>query len=88
MSMREARMFFRVRSNNTKVKMNQRSDAENARKLWKCSECGYTDSRSHIVWCPFFADLREGKSLASDRDLVKYFIQVLKIREDRSNREN
>ena len=44
MTMKEARMFFRVRSNNTQVKMNQRSDAENARKLWKCSECGYIDS--------------------------------------------
>ena len=48
---------------------------------------GPYDSQSHIVWYPFFADLREDKSLESDKDLVEYFIQVLKIREDRKNSE-
>ena len=36
---------------------------------------------------PFFADLREAKSLESDKDLVEYFVEVLKIREDRKNSE-
>ena len=87
MSMQNARTNFRIRSKMIDVKMNQRSDKANAKKLWKCSECGNVDSQSHIVWCPFFATLREGKSLESDLDLVKYFQEVLKIREDRRNEE-
>ena len=83
MSMANARTNFRIRSKMTKVRMNQRSDKLNSKQLWKCAECGNIDTQSHIVWCPFFASLREGKSLDSDIDLVKYFQQVLKIREDR-----
>ena len=74
-------------SNMTNTKMNQQSDRENARLLWKCSECGNVDAQSHIVWCPFFAQLREGKSLDNDADLVSYFKEVFKVREERKNRD-
>ena len=67
--------------------MNQRSDKLNSKQLWKCAECGNVDMQSHIVWCPFFASLREGNSLDSDIDLVKYFQEVLKIREERRQNE-
>jgi hypothetical protein len=87
MTMHNARTHFRIRSMMINVKMNMRSDKSNAQKLWKCSECGHVDTQSHIVWCPFFATLREGKSLDSDIDLVKYFQEVMKIREDRRNNE-
>ena len=40
------------------------------------------DSQSHIVWCPAYAELREGKDLNSDQDLVTYYHEVMKIRED------
>ena len=83
MSMIDARTLFRVRSLTTNVRMNQRTDKENAKNLWKCSECGNIDSQSHILWCPFHAHLREGKSLDNDTDLVKYFQQVFMIREER-----
>ena len=88
MSMHEARTNFRIRSNMTDVKWNKRSDKNNQKTLWKCEECGNVDSQSHIIWCPFFASLREGKSLDSDQDLVKYFIEVFKIRKERQNEES
>ena len=88
MSMNQARVNFRIRSKQIKVKMNQRSDPQNERTLWKCSECGNIDSQSHILWCPFYSTIREGKSLDNDKDLVDYFIEVLKIREERLNNED
>ena len=33
------------------------------------------------MWCPAFKELREGKSMDSDIDIVNYFRKVLKIRE-------
>ena len=39
------------------------------------------DSQSHLMFCPAFQDLREGKSLESDEDVVDYVRKVLTIRE-------
>ena len=82
MPLTDARTMFRVRSSMTDVKLNQQSNKLYAKQLWKCSECGNIDSQSHILWCPFHAELREGKSLDNDGDLVKYMQQVFKVRED------
>ena len=41
--------------------------------------------KSHILWCPFYASLREGKSLDDDLDLVNYFRAVFRIREDKQS---
>ena len=70
--------MFRLRSHMANVKMNQKSDKRYANELWKCDFCLSIDSQSHIVWCPAFASLREGKNLANDLDLVKYFQAVMK----------
>ena len=57
-------------------------DQNFANKLWKCDDCQSMDSQAHIVWFPVFAPLREGKDLKNDTDLVNYYQQVMKIRED------
>ena len=57
MSLTDARTLFRIRSQTTDVKMNQRSSKAHAKNLWKCSECGNIDTQSHILWCPFHAHL-------------------------------
>ena len=49
MAMQNARTNFRIRSKMIDVKMNQRSDKANAKKLWKCSECGNVDSQNDIL---------------------------------------
>ena len=83
MRLRNARTNFRIRANMIKTKMNMKNDRNYANKLWKCDDCQSMDSQAHIVWCPVFAPLREGKDLKSDTDLVNYYQQVMKIREDR-----
>ena len=60
------------------MKNNQKYSNE----LWKCDYCKMMDSQSHIMWCSAFAPLREGKNVEDDDDLVLYFQQVFKIREE------
>ena len=64
------------------VKMNRKNDPKYAQDLWKCDDCHSMDSQAHIVWCPAYAALREGKDLECDKDLVEYYQKVMKIRED------
>ena len=85
MSLRQARTNFRIRSNMIRTKMNMKSSPKFASDLWKCDDCLSLDSQSHIMWCPAYAPLREGKSLKSDTDLVEYFQAVIKLREDNSS---
>ena len=81
MNLRNARTMFRIRSRMVNVKMNRKSDKKFASELWKCNYCLSIDSQSHIVWCPAFASLREGKNLNDDLDLVNYFQAVMRIRD-------
>ena len=81
MNMHDARLYFRIRTRSIKCKMNQPSDRHNKETLWKCTACGNIDSQKHIMWCPAFKEIREGRSLESDNDLVNYFRQVLIIRD-------
>ena len=39
------------------------------------------DFRSHIIWCPSYIPLREGLSLDSDIDIVKYCQAVMQQKE-------
>ena len=81
MKMDDARLQFRIRTRMIKCKMNQPSDKANKETLWQCTGCGNIDTQSHILWCPAYQGLREGKSLSKDEDLVEYFRKVLAIRE-------
>ena len=64
------------------LKMNRKSDQKYSDEMWKCDFCLSLDTQSHIIWCPAFASLREGKNLQNDMDLVTYFTAVMKIREN------
>ena len=68
MKLRDARTYFRIRGDMIKAKMNMKHNNNYAEKLWKCDECQCMDSQAHIIWCPAFAPLREGKDLSSDSD--------------------
>ena len=79
MSLRKARLTFRIRSYMTDTKFNRKYDKKFAAELWRCDHCKRLDSQSHIIWCPAFLPLREGKDLNNDDDLVKYFQEVMRI---------
>ena len=74
------------------IKMNFPSDPEFTRQLWTCSGCsdgvdgdrvdGCRDTQQHVMICPGYAGLREDKDLEDDKDLVHYFSQVIKRRQE------
>ena len=65
----------------TDVKFNYKSDKKFSNELWKCDSRGTAiETQSHILWCPAYQELRAGKSINSDSDLVNYITDVLKIR--------
>ena len=39
------------------------------------------DTQSHVMICPAYRKLREGKDAGNDKDLVEYLVEVMKIRE-------
>ena len=49
----------------------------------ECQGCQKSiDTQDHVLFCPFFSDLRQGLDLQSDKDLISYYSQVMKIREN------
>ena len=82
MKLCDARTMFRIRTLMMPAKFNMKNNPKYSNELWKCDACKRIDSQSHILWCPFFAPLREGKDIKDDKDLVDYFKQVFKIREE------
>ena len=76
------------------IQMNFQSDAEFTRNLWTCSGCkdmdnamgdkvvGNRDTQQHVMVCPGYADYRDNKNFDDDRDLVRYFQQVINKRLD------
>ena len=83
MKLRDARTNFRIRGNMIRTKMNMKNDKKFANELWRCDDCQSMDTQAHIIWCPVFAPLREGKDLKNDSDLVHYYQQVIKFRDDK-----
>ena len=81
LTMEDTRMHFRLRTKMFTCKMNQASDRKNKATLWQCTGCGNVDTQAHILWCPAYQDLRVGKSMKNDADLVDYYKKVLAIRE-------
>ena len=82
MKLRDARTFYRIRTNMLPAKLNMKNNPKFANELWKCDYCKKMDSQSHVMWCSAFAPLREGKNVEDDDDLVLYFQQVFKLREE------
>ena len=66
-------------------KMNQSSEPKNSGSLWRCQDCGYVDTQTHIMHCPAYQNLRVDKYLDSDIDIVNYFKEVLKFREKQND---
>ena len=82
----QARTKFKLLSFMTKtVKLNFASDRQFAADLWTCWHCPMVDSQSHVRICPAYEHLRAGGNLDNDQDLVRYFTQVIKFRDDMTN---
>ena len=77
-----AREMFKFRSRMFNVKWNYKSDPKYSSDLWKCSSCqSAIETQNHVLFCPAYSTLREGKDVKNDKDLTDYLKQVLKIRD-------
>ena len=65
------------------VKFNMKNRKDFAADLWACTGCGAVDTFLHLKWCPTYAELREGKDLDEDKDLVAYITSVMRLREEK-----
>ena len=83
LSLSDVRIKFKLRSQMFDVKMNYKSDPRHSDKLWQCDSCqtGQIESQDHILYCPAYAELRVNKDIKSDKDLIDYMRDVLKVRE-------
>ena len=70
------------------VRFNMRNRKDYAADLWACSGCGAVDTFLHLKWCPTYAELREGKDLNEDKDLVAYITSVMRAREETGQDKN
>ena len=83
LSMQDARLYFQSQCKMlSKVKMNFKNNPSYSKVQWKCSGCSKIDSQEHLLWCPRFAHLRIDKNLDTNSDLVKYYRQIINLRED------
>ena len=74
LTMQNARMQFKIRS-----KLN--FSAKYEREMWLCDSCcSAIESQSHILFCPAYAELRSGKDLKEDKDLIEYVRKVMEVR--------
>ena len=85
----ESRMRFKIKSHMTpSIRMNFQSDVQHTRDMWACPGCltggdiGCRDTQYHVMICPSYADLRQDKDLTKDKDVVHYFQQFIKVRQN------
>ena len=82
MTLENARTKFKLRTEMLNVKFNYKHMAQNEKTLWQCDSCQTSiETQSHIMWCPAYSELRVGKNVNNDDDLIEYVKKVMKIRE-------
>ena len=70
----EARAMFRFRTKMFPCKMNFSSNQCFKAQIWMCDSCqSQIDSQSHVMICPAYKTLREGKDIANTKDIANYF---------------
>ena len=79
----DTRMIFRLRTEMVNVKDNMRNKYKGSSV--NCDACNLkvAESQIHVMVCPGYEDIRVGKDMMKDRDLVNYFREVLMLREKR-----
>ena len=82
MNLSDARINFKLRTHMFDVKFNYKNDKKFASELWRCDSCQTSiESQNHVLWCPAYQELREGKNINNDKDLINYMQKVITIRE-------
>ena len=88
-SLHFVRDLFKIRTNMNKIRGNYKNDPNIVRSGIKCMACGYnSEVNSHIVDCFGYTDLRVGKDLRIDKDMVNFFREVMVRRTTLENRKS
>ena len=82
-SLSDSRLIFRLRTEMVDVRDNMRNKYKGSSV--HCDACNMEEPESqvHVMACPGYEDLRAGKDMSKDGDLVSYFREVLLLREKR-----
>ena len=79
MNLTNSRVKFSIRSKMLDIKFNYSAKYE--RELWLCDSCcSSIKTQSHLLFCPAYSTLREGKDLSNDDHLIGYIQNVMQIR--------
>ena len=79
MTLESSRMNFKLRSKMLDVKFNY--SAKHEKELWLCDSCcSSIETQSHLLFCPAYSTLREGKDLLNDDHLIEYVQKVMNVR--------
>ena len=87
----DARLRFKIRAHMTPtIQMNFKNDPTFKANLWSCTGCDRinkdslapvnVDTQAHVLVCVGYTDLRDGKDLDDDKDLVSYFSAIIRRR--------
>ena len=81
-SLATTRELFRIRTNMNEIRGNFKNDTKYKMTGVCCVACGREEEvNSHVMVCPEYEDLRQGKDLSKNQDLVSYFRKVMTRRE-------
>ena len=80
-SLEETRMLFRIRTRMVDLKANFKNKPAFRKDGWLCEGCRReVETNCHVMSCQAYEHVRQGLDLGSDRDLVKLFKEVMRIR--------
>ena len=93
MNVTNARTMFAVRAKSLRtIRTHQFNNKDFANDLWGCQHCladpntnFNTDSMAHVTVCSSYEHLRKGKNLHNDIDLVTFYRDVIKSRDELLN---
>jgi hypothetical protein len=79
MNLVQARTKFKLRIRMLELKNNYKGDYRRTNLL--CEGCKVSiETQDHVLFCPFYSDLRQDIDLSCDKDLVNYYREVMDIR--------
>ena len=80
-SIENARVIYRFRTQMYEAKLNFKNKKEYKDEQYLCDSCEReVDQNSHVLFCPSYQELRDGKNLQNDQDLAYYLQKVLAVR--------
>ena len=82
-SLADSRLIFRMRTEMVDIKDNMRNKFKGPSVNCDACNMDVAESQVHVMACPGYEDLRVGKDMMMDGDLVNYFREVLLLREKR-----